>query len=248
MSDYVMRPRPNPKARLRIFCLPCAGGAGSMYCSWPDDLPPQVEVCPIQLPGRENRLDERPHTQFAPLVRRLTSVIRPYLDLPFVVFGHSLGALIAFELVRQLRRQGAPMPVHLFVCGRRAPHVPNERSSIHQLPDAEFVEELHKRYGGIPDVIARNRELLQAFLPALRADTGLLETYAYSEEPSLKCPILAFGGLQDDITREELGGWQAHTSKQFQLQMLPGDHFFLRNERTVFLENLSRNLCGILGR
>ena len=217
-----------------------------MYCTWPKDMPPEVEVCPIQLPGRENRFHERPHTQFAPLVRTLTTVLRPYLDMPYVIVGHSMGALIGFELVRQLRRQQGPMPAHLFVCGCRAPHMPNERSSIHQLPDSEFVEEMHKRYRGIPDVIYQNRELLQAFLPALRADVGLIETYTYSEEPPLKCPIVVFGGLQDDVTREELGDWQVHTTKEFRLQMLPGDHFFLRNERTVFLESLSRNLRPIL--
>jgi medium-chain acyl-[acyl-carrier-protein] hydrolase len=122
---WVLCPKPNPQARLRLFCFPYAGGGASRFRLWPDFLPPEVEVCAIQYPGREARLGESPFTQLSPLVQTLASALRLYLNLPFVFFGHSLGALACFELARQLRRQGQPEPLHLFVSGRRAPQVPN---------------------------------------------------------------------------------------------------------------------------
>jgi surfactin synthase thioesterase subunit len=126
-GPWVRRFTPRPKARLRLFCFPYAGGGASLYRGWSKALPLEVEVCSIQLPGREDRLREAPITSISLLVQALSYAIRPYLDRPFAFWGHSMGALIAFELARQLRREVMPEPGHLFVSGRGAPQVPNSR-------------------------------------------------------------------------------------------------------------------------
>jgi medium-chain acyl-[acyl-carrier-protein] hydrolase len=239
---WVVRPRPNPQARLRLFCFPYAGGAASVFYAWPNDVPDDVEVCPIQLPGRQSRLEEPPFTRMEPLVQALALAIQPYLDRPFALFGHSLGAKISFELARHLRAQGAPMPVYLFFSGSIPPQIPNSDSPIHTLPDAEFVETL-RRFNGTPEALLQNDELLQFFLPLLRADIALHETYRYVPGEPFDCPVSVFGGLEDDdVSRENLEAWRAHARGKFTLRMLSGDHFFLRSARVPLLEAVSHDL------
>ena len=139
------------------------------------------------------------------------------------------------------------MPAALFVSGRRAPQLPSQNAPIYHLPEAEFVEQTLQRYQGIPDVILQDPELLKVFLPAIRADTELTETYVFREEPPLDCPIVAFSGLEDDLSRDDLEAWREQTTREFRLHMLPGDHFFLRNTRSLFLQHLSRELSRIRG-
>ncbi len=238
-------PRPNPQARLRLFGFPYAGAGASIFRTWQNELLPDVEVCAVQLPGRETRLRESPFTHVSPLIETLAQVLPPYLDLPFAFFGHSMGALVSFELARQLRRQKVPSPLHLFVSGRRAPQVPNPYSPIHQLPDAAFVEEL-RRYNGTSQVVLQNSELRSLFLPILRADLAVNETYVYMPEAPLDCSISAFGGLQDgEASRKELAAWRDQTSRTFTLRMFPGDHFFLKRERDALLRVISQDLSRI---
>lgn len=245
-NPWVVRPRPNPQARLRLFCFPYAGGAASVFYAWPNDMPGDVEVCPIQLPGRQSRLEEPPFTRMEPLVQALALAIQPYLDRPFAFFGHSLGAKICFELARHLRAQGASMPVHLFFSGSIPPQIPNSDSPIHTLPDAEFVETL-RRFNGTPEALLQNDELLQFFLPLLRADIALHETYRYVPGEPFDCPVSVFGGLEDDdVSRDDLEAWRVHTRGEFTLRMLPGDHFFLRSARAPLLEAVSGDLGRVL--
>jgi medium-chain acyl-[acyl-carrier-protein] hydrolase len=234
--------RPNPQARLRLFCFPYAGGAASIFYTWPDDLPKDVEVCPIQLPGRQDRIRETPFTHVTPLVQAIAPAIRPYLDKPYAFFGHSLGTLISFELARLLAAQNDPGPVRLLVSGHRAPQAPDPNPPIHHLPDAEFIEEL-ERLNGTPEMVLENPELLQLFLPLLRADFTAAETYTYTAGAPLDCHISAFGGLQDDkVSRDGLAAWQEQTRRTFTLRMFPGDHFFLHSARALLLQALSRDL------
>jgi medium-chain acyl-[acyl-carrier-protein] hydrolase len=243
-NDWVTHPRPNPQARLRLFCFPYAGGAASIFYPWPDDLPLDVAICPIQLPGRENRLGEPLFTRLSPLMQVLAQAIRPHLDLPFAFFGHSMGAIISFELARQLRKQGDPGPVQLFVSGNQAPQIACRDSPIHQLPEAEFIEEIRK-FSGIPEAVLQNTEFLQLFLPILRADFAIHDTYTYTADETLACPISAFGGLQDkEVSRDDLAAWRDQTRSTFRLRMLPGDHFFLHSARTPLLQAISQDLCN----
>ena len=247
-DPWIARRKPNPQARLRLFCFPYAGGGASIFHSWSNDVPAQVEICPVQLPGRENRLMEPPFTHIPPLVQTLTQVLRPYLDMPFAFFGHSMGAIISFELARSLRDQYRFHPVHMFVSGCSAPQIPDPDPPIHELPEPEFVEELRK-LNGTPDAVLQHPELLQLLLPVLRADFGMRSMYNYTPGEPFTFPISAFGGLQDsDISQEDVEAWRIHTRGPFTLRMLPGDHFFLHSARDMQLQMISEDLTRILNR
>jgi medium-chain acyl-[acyl-carrier-protein] hydrolase len=242
LNRWVTCPKPKPQAKLRLFCFHYAGGGALIFRPWSDSLPPTVEVCAIELPGRGTRLMEPPFTQLEPLIQELTRVLLPYLDKPFAFFGHSMGALVSFELARILRRDYGLSPVHLFVSGRRAPQLPDPDPPIHTLPEPEFLDEL-RRYNGTPEAVLENAELMQLLLPSLRADFAVLETYVYTPEPPLECPITTFGGLSDrEASRDELEAWRDQTSAAFSLEMFPGDHFFVHSAQPLLLQALSREL------
>ncbi len=239
---WVIRPQPNPQARLRLLCLPYAGAGASIFYPWIKELPSDIELCAIQLPGRESRLRESPLTNLKPLIQTLLPLLKPYLDLPFALFGHSMGALLSFELFRELRRQNYPLPVHLFVSGRNAPQLIDLQPPIHRLPDSQFIEQI-KHYNGISDEILQNTKLMQQFLPVLRADFAMIETYFYANEPPLDCPITAFGGLEDPkVSQAGLAAWDKQTKAEFNLQMFPGDHFFLNSVREELLRAILTQL------
>ena len=238
---WVVRYRQNAQARLRLFCFSYAGGGASVFRSWPDGLPPEVEVCAVQLPGRENRLGEAPYTRITPLVANMAEALYPYLDRPFAFFGHSMGALVSFEVARQLRRMHDRQPVALYLAAYRAPQLPNPNIRIYHLPSEVFKVVL--RADGIPETILQNEELMQAMLPTLRADFELCDTYKYKEEPPLDCPFWIFGGLEDiRISAADLEGWPVHTSAACHLSMLPGSHFFLHSAQDLLLAAISQSL------
>ena len=247
-NSWVLRPKPNRRARLRLFCLPYAGGGVSIYRTWPDLLPADVESCHVQLPGRGSRMSEPPFTRLFPLVQTLAQALLPYLDMPFAFFGHSMGALIGFELARHLRRQHDVTPNHLFVSGFRAAQIPDPGVPTHHLPDLEFLTEL-RRLGGTPDLILRNAELMRLMLPTVRADVALCETYTYLDEAALDCPITAFGGLQDIlVNRDDLTAWGEQTHTDFTMRMFDGDHFFINSDRSHLVRAVSETLARLLSR
>lgn len=239
---WVTCPNPNPKARIRLFCLPYAGRGASSFRTWSNDLPPEFEVCPIQLPGRENRLKEPPLTQISQIVKALAPLLDPYLDLPFAFFGHSMGALICFELSREIRRVSNSSPIHLFISGCPAPQKLDLSPPIHELPASQFVEELCRRYNCIiPESVQQNTELMQLFLPALRADLATGETYVYTHEAPLNCPISLFGGLQDEVVSQEaLEAWREQTHNSVTVRMFPGNHFFINSVRSSILTSIAK--------
>ena len=240
-SQWVIRFHPDERARLRLFCLPYAGGGASLFRAWLNDLPQEVELCAIQLPGRESRLAESAYTRLAPLVQALADVLVPYLDRPFAFYGHSMGALLSFELARQLRRRYNQQPVSLYLAAYRAPHLPNPNIRIHHLPVEMFKVIL--RADGIPESILQNEEIMRAMLPTLRADFELCDTYQYQEEPPLACPFIIFGG-QDDIrvSATDLAQWSKHSSTASPLTILPGSHFFLQSAQNQLLSAISQDL------
>jgi medium-chain acyl-[acyl-carrier-protein] hydrolase len=242
LKFWIAPPQPNPDAYLRLFCFPYAGGSALTFRTWPDRLPTTVEVCPVELPGRGTRLPEPPFTRLSSLVATIARALLPYLDKPFAFFGHSMGALVSFELTRLLRREYGLSPVHLFVSSRRAPHVQDPNPLIHALPEPEFLEEL-RRLNGTPEAVLESAELMQLLLPTLRADFAVIETYAYTAESPLNCPITAFGGLQDrELSYENLEAWREQTQASFSLNMLRGDHFFLHSAQPSLLQFLSQEL------
>ncbi len=240
---WIVVPRPNPAARARLICLPYAGAGTAVYRAWAESMPAHVELILVRLPGRETRLREPPFRRMAELTPELTDALRPKLDQPFFMFGHSMGALIAFDLCRRLRRLGAPLPAHLFVSGRAAPQLPSRDSPLHQLPDAEFLSMLQHRYNAIPDTIASDAAMMQLFLPILRADFSIIESFDYTPEAPLPFPISAYGGLGDErALAEELAAWRYQTQGAFSLEMFPGDHFYLQSARGELLQALARRM------
>ncbi len=234
--------RKNADARLRLFCLPYAGGSASIYRAWPEAFPESIEVCPIELPGRGARFTESLHNTMEPLVREVADTLVPYLDRPFALFGYSMGALIAFELAHALRRNYGLNPVHLCASAHRAPQIPDLDSAVHDLPEPQFWETL-RGLNGTSDEVLKHPELRSAMQPILRADFALCDKYEYVRRPRLSCPITAIGGLQDlKADRESLGAWREQTDASFRLHMLQGDHFFLRTNAAALQEIIVQSL------
>ncbi|MEM6613641.1 MAG: alpha/beta fold hydrolase, partial [Cyanobacteria bacterium P01_C01_bin.72] len=165
----------NPQAKLRLFCLPYAGGSTYIYDRWSDFLPDTVEVCPIELPGRRKRFTETPYDSINVLVSDLATVLLPHLDKPFALFGHSMGGLVSFELTRLLRRRYYLQPLHLFISACRATQLPRSKPPIHHLDDTAFTQEI-MRLGGTPQIVLNNKEMMELILPALKADFKAIET------------------------------------------------------------------------
>jgi medium-chain acyl-[acyl-carrier-protein] hydrolase len=240
--------RPKPLAALRLFCFPYAGGSASLYHGWWQHLPANVEVCAAQLPGRGSRLRETPYTSLTLLVETLAQAIIPLLDKPFAFFGHSMGAMIAFELARTLRREKNLLPLQLFVSGRRAPQVPKKEPPIYDLPSDEFVAEL-RRLDGTPSEVLEHPELMELMTPLLRADFAMVDNYEYLPGPPLVCGIMAYGGLQDrEVSRADLEAWRTQTRGGFMSRMLPGGHFFVQTEQALLLGSLKHELHQLLMR
>lgn len=234
--------KPNSLSNLRLFCFPYAGGNVQIFSHWQDGLPPTVEVCPIQLPGRGSRLREPSYTRLLQLVSALAQDLLPHLHDPFAVFGHSLGAVVAFELARYVRREHGIQPEHLFVSGCRAPHIPPPERFRYDLPESELIEEL-RRLNGTPREVLDHPELMQLLVPMIQADLEMVRTYVYAAEAPLNCPITALGGLQDEwITPEHLEAWRTQTTAPFSVRMFPGDHFFIHTSQELLLQILSRAL------
>ncbi|MEI9989091.1 MAG: alpha/beta fold hydrolase [Rhizomicrobium sp.] len=226
---------------IALVCLPYAGGGTSIYRSWPKALP-GVAVYALGLPGREGRLAEEPFAEIGALVAATAAAILTVGPEPYALFGHSMGALVAFETARRLRHQDAVAPAHLFVSGFRAPHLPDPKPPLHDLPHARFIDELRRINGDAFDPDGHS-ELLELMLPTLRADFRLVQTYAYRAEPPLVSPITAFGGLGDtDVDEQQLLGWRRHTSASFALKLFPGGHFFLQTAADNLLKEIGLRL------
>jgi len=212
-------------------------------------------------------LKEAPFTRLTPLVQALAQALRPYMDIPFAFFGYSMGALISFELIRYLRRTHSPGPLYLFVAAHRAPQLPQEHPDLHQLSEPEFLDALN-RLGGTPATVSQHAELMKLMLPMVRADFALCETYVYSAEAPLDCPITVFGGEQDaHVSLASLSAWREQAplltcprhvgaiasrgrccaaQRQFTLNILPGNHFFLQSQQTLILQAIAQDLAKIL--
>lgn len=241
-QPWVKFPPSSSKARLLLFCFPFAGGSARIFETWQNAFPETIAVCPIQYPGRGNRLREQPFMQMEPLVAAVAAGLIPFLDRPFAFFGHSMGAMISFELARYLRKEDNPLPAHLFLSGCRALQFPDRSAIPYDLPEPEFIEELRSLNGTPPEVL-EHPELMQLLLPTLRADFSVVQTYSYVSGPPLPCAISIYGGVADPLLpREDLEGWREQTTGMFSLRMFPGDHFFLLTASQILLDTLNQEL------
>lgn len=217
---------PDPAASVRLYSFPHAGAGVHVYQSWRSLLPERVACVPVRLPGRETRLGEPPLTQLEPLVELLADALARVLEPPYALYGHSMGAIVAFELARSLRRLGVEPPLGLIVSGRPAPDVVPPRPGMHTLPDDELTSQL-RSLGGLPDAVASSHDLLAFFLPLLRADLAVNEAYEHRVEAPLARPITALGGAADPrVSLEEVAAWRLHTAAAFRFEVMPGGHFF----------------------
>ncbi|WP_353931560.1 thioesterase II family protein [Okeanomitos corallinicola TIOX110] len=241
-NSWITRPQPNPHAKMRLFCLPYAGGSAVIFRTWLKNLPPTIEVCPIEIPGRGRQMILPPHTKMPSLVAEIAKNIIPFLDKPFAIFGHSMGGQVSFELARLLRSDYQLKPIHLFISGRKAPQINSTKRKIYNLPDQEFWQEVNK-LNGTPNEVIENAEMIEIFLPILRADFTVLETHIHTNQQPFDFPISVFGGLQDtEVPTYQLEAWREHTTANFSLQMLEGDHFFLRSNEKLLLSKISQQL------
>ena len=226
--QWIVRARPQAAAQPRLVCIPYAGAGPSALRAWTKSFDRSIDVAVLELPGRDRSWRLPACRSISEIVQAAAPAVLELTDRPYVVFGHSLGALLAFELVRELRRLGASPPQHLFASAFRAPHLPSRLPPPCGLDDEAFVREIRRRYDGIPELVLREPELMAMLLPRLRADFEALEGYQYRPDAPLQCPITTFGG-RDDATVDfsDLNAWAQHTDGPFALREWPGGHMFL---------------------
>lgn len=229
-----------------MFCLPYAGGGASIFRKWPDALSEKVELVAIQPPGREERYPEPCFDRLDRMVDACMKALIPALDRPCVVFGHSMGARIAYEIAKRLPHYHS-VPLALIVSGARAPHLPST-DPVYHLPDELLIEEIRKK-NGTPDEILQDRELMQLLLPRLRADYMLADTAPLeSGDVKLNHDIVALGGLSDpDVEIEKLSGWAGYTTTDFTMHLFEGDHFFIQSSQRLVLPIINFVLASVIG-
>ncbi|MFD5625416.1 thioesterase II family protein [Streptomyces sp. NPDC127072] len=242
-NAWVRRFRPAPDAGARLVCFPHAGGAASFYFPVARALHPRVEVLAVQYPGRQERRSEEPLTDIGTLADLSFAALRPVLAERPVLFGHSMGAVVAFEVARRMEREDGVSPAALVVSGRRAPSCRREES-VHLRTDEGVIAEL-KTLNGTDDSLLDDEELQRMFLPALRADYRAVETYACAPGPALGCPVTVFTGDRDpQVTMEEARAWREHTTGPFGLEVFEGGHFYLTARPAETLDRLETVLAA----
>jgi medium-chain acyl-[acyl-carrier-protein] hydrolase len=244
--SWLTSPKSRPFARKRLICLPHGGGGAASFYPLAGLLPEALELVAVQLPGRETRLAEPPFTRMQPLVAALTDALRETVAKPYAFFGHSFGALLAFEASRELRRRGLPLPEAIVVSGRRAPTVPSGEPPLHPLPDEAFVAELVRRYDAIPRVILDEPELMALFLPILKADFAVFETHEHQDELPLDCALGLYGGIEDPQTAQ-MDGWVELVRGPCRRRYFDGGHFYLQraDQRRAMALALAEDLMAL---
>lgn len=241
IDTWLYEPATVPGA-VRLFCFPYAGGGTADYAKWPSELGPEVEVCVLQLPGRGKRLFDEPFFDMESLVERLVLVLAQRLDKPFAFFGHSMGALLAFEIARALRRKQMPQPSSLWVSGSEGPQTRSQKKHLHDLPEAELIKAL-RDYNGTSSELLSNLEMMQLLLPGMRADFALVERYEYRAEALLSLPIHVVRGDADPyVDAQRASGWRLETTLPTHEHVFAGDHFFIHPHRAAITALLSQVL------
>lgn len=242
VNPWVLRkPAARPDA-LRLLCLPHAGSGAAWYGTWSSRLGADVDVVPVQPPGRENRLAEAPHVDMRSLVDAMGPALSPWCTGRYALFGHSMGSHVVFELVQWLRDSGLELPVCLIVSGSRAPHLPPVPPLLCEMNDDELLGAIESRYGSRfePDM----RELVQLTLPTLRADLSVVETHVHRATAPLPVPLLVLAGAGDDsVPLADARQWERHTSESFEFKLFPGGHYFPMTQRDAVLACLTRVLA-----
>lgn len=241
---WLSRFRPIAQPRLRLVCFAHAGGGPGAFRSWPDDLPGDVEVYGVRYPGRQDRLADAPIDRMEPLVTAIAEALEPLLDRPVALFGHSMGAWVAYEVALHLSEHRAVDVETLIVSGLVAPH---RREPDPKRDDEELIREVI-RLGGCDAELFEHPELRELVLPAIRADFELGRAYLPARRRQLNCPVLACSGTQDtEASDEGVQAWAELTTGRFVRRSFDGAHFYLVDEQTAVLRELSAWLSGTGG-
>lgn len=239
VTQWFHIPRPVIHPRLRLLCFPYAGGSATLFQSWPRSLPSDVELWALKLPGRGHRYSEPPITRLERLLDALVTALARSLEAPFLFYGHSMGALVAFALARRLQLEGLPTPKSIVVSGRRAPQLKPLRPQTYSLSTPEFWAEV-RRLNGTPEVVFQEPELMELLLPILRADFELIETWVYKSMEPLNIPLFVWGGTEDsDVPKSDLDLWQVQTQVSCFVRQFQGNHFFINTHAELFLSALA---------
>jgi surfactin synthase thioesterase subunit len=230
---------------MKLYCLPYAGSSAAVYARWKRRLPAGIEVVPVELPGRGRRMREPLETTVPALLDRVMLEVRPEAGRPFALFGHSMGAVLAFELGRRLELRGHS-PAVVFVSGTRAPGARHRPRCSSPKSDAELRAEL-ARLGGTPARVLDEPELMEMLLPVLRADFEVVASYVGDSACALCAPLVALGGADDETTLDGLAAWRAHTRSEFSMHVLPGGHFFIHSSEAELLAIVSERLRWVPG-
>jgi len=234
---------PRPRARLRVLCFAHAGGGPAAFARWADELPAEVEVAAVRLAGRDKRIRERPHDRWPELLDDLVAALSPQLTGPFALFGHSVGAMIAYELAARLTAAGQP-PRRLLLAACRAPHVPSYLPAVSDRPEAEFVAEL-RRIGATPAEVLAEERLLALLLPMLRADIALAETWPPAPPQRVTSPLAVIAGDDDPIAPlDAVRSWSSYAAAGFRAHAVPGGHFFMSPPAPGFFEIVRGELAS----
>jgi len=253
MDKWIIRSKKIDNPRLRLFCLPYFAGGASVFSSWHELLPDDIEVCAIQFPGREERNDEKPYDDVIELVAKLAEVMEPLMNVPISFYSHSSGAGVALELARYLRKENGITPTKFIVGGWRAPHLVSPFKFLNAIKDDEVYKEKnipnikgHLKSLEIPEAVLENKEVFAEMLPSLRADILLGKRYKYYEDKPLNCPITAIAGISDTVfTEDQIKEWKKHTSSDFTFRKINGSHLFCRDNREELLELLIQELTEL---
>lgn len=242
VEKWLRRFVPAPDARVRLVCLPHAGGSASYFFPTSTALAPAVEVLAVQYPGRQERRHEPAVDNVPELADQIFSALRHQDDRPLALFGHSMGAILGYEVALRIQDAGLPSPTHLFASGRRAPsRYRDER--VHEVSDDRLVTEL-TNLGGTDVSMLSDPELLAMILPVVRSDYAAVENYRHDPGRTLDCPVTVLTGDRDPrVTLTEARAWDEHTSGPTDLQVLPGGHFFLVDQSDQVLATLKRKLA-----
>lgn len=243
MFTSISRSQLNDETAIRLVCLPYAGGGTASYHKWRPHMLLRVDLLPVSLPGHDGRLKEAPYTDLKALANALREDLSRFaLDKPYVLMGHSMGAVLAFEMARSLRRHGHRPPELLIATGCPPPHLIAVKQPLHTLPDDELQDVLQARYGGIPKVVRENPELWRILVKPMRADFEMIDKYAYEDEPPFDVPLLVLGGTEDAaVPAGKLMEWRRHTTQDCSIRLLPGNHFFAFNGGPVAEEGGDAN-------
>lgn len=237
-TSLIYIPKIKSKAIFRLICFPYAGGSSATYMSWQNLLHPDVELAVIQLPGRGIRLSEPPYSTMTELIKNIFLELEKLDRKPFIFYGHSMGARVAYELTLMLYRFHYQLPIHIFASGSVAPSIIRTKESIHRLPDNEFIAKI-AALNGSPEAVIANREIMQLALPALRADFKIIETYCNKTQIIIPTKVSVFFGDKEDYDLNDIEAWFKLFKFNTGIHWIPGDHFFIETNKLNVLETIN---------